>query len=193
MIPPYPLAWPAGLPRSRGNEPGKFKATLPQAIENVEDSLRRFASDTGQKVSDVSVTSMKAGLTNAQPADKGVAVWFEWDGEQRCIAIDRYDTLAGNVQAIHHIIEARRTELRHGGLNIVRQTFKGFTALPAPVSWREVLGFTPGEHVTEHQIELEFRELAKERHPDKPGGSGAKMAELNQARALALAEVRGRK
>jgi hypothetical protein len=108
--------------------------------------------------------------------------------QQRCIAVDRYPKVADNLQAIHHILEARRTEMRHGGLHVVRQTFKGFTALPAPPgrkSWREVLGFRPDERIAgTASIDARYRELAAKAHPDK-GGSSDKMAELNRARAEA--------
>lgn len=189
-IPPYPLAWPEGMPRTARPISGQFKTTLSKAIENVEDSLRRFASDSNQRVTEVMVTSNKAGLTSAQPLDKGVSVWFDWDGQQRCIAVDRYDKLEHNVQAIHHIIEARRTELRHGGLNVVRQTFKGFTALPAPQrkrSWRDVLDFEDEQTPDAAQINARYRELAAQHHPDKPHGDREKFEEITAARAEALA------
>lgn len=188
-IPPYPLAWPEGMPRTARPISGQFKTTLYKAIENVEDSLRRFASDSGQKVTDVVVTSNKAGLTSAGPADKGVSIWFDWDGQQRCIAVDRYDKLEHNVQAIHHIIEARRTEMRHGGLNVVRQTFKGFTALPAPERWWQVLGV--GMQATRAEIEAAYRQIARAAHPDT-GGSTDAMARLNAARDAGLANPTAR-
>lgn len=189
MIPPYPLAWPERLPRTARPISGSFKTTLPRAIENVEKSLELFAKDSGQLVTNIAITSMKAGLSSAQPSDTGVSIWFEWDGEQRCVAVDRYDKLEDNVQAIHHVIEARRTELRHGGLNIARQTFKSFTALPHyPVDWRKLLGFDkPGQIVTKDMIEAAYRLRAKTAHPDKPGGSAAEFQLLNKAKADALA------
>ena len=49
-----------------------------------------------------------------------------------CIPVDRYNSVEANLQAIHHIIEARRVELRHGTLALVRASFTGFKALPAP-------------------------------------------------------------
>jgi hypothetical protein len=91
-----------------------------------------------------------------------------------------------NLQAIHHIIEARRTELRHGGLNIVKQTFKGFTALPAP-DWKRALGLDqPGRTITKQDVEAAYRERAKTAHPDR-GGSDAAMADLTAAKTMALA------
>lgn len=65
-----------------------------------------------------------------------------------------------------------RTEMRHGGLHIVRQTFKGFVALPAP----------PGKKP--------WREKAKAAHPDNTAtGSKEAMAALSAARDEALAAV----
>jgi hypothetical protein len=130
----------------------------------VKSSLQLFAKDSGKEVSNIVLSSNVGGLDVGQPRDTGVAAWFEWDGQQRCIAVDRYPKVEDNLQAIHHIIEARRTEMRHGGLHVVRQTFKGFTALPAPPgrkSWREVLGFRPDEQVDgSAPIDARYRELA---------------------------------
>jgi len=189
MIPPFPLAWPDGMPRTPRPSKGPFRTTLGAAVKNVQESLRLFGSDTGKKVADVAVTSNVAGLGSSLPADKAVAVWFTWEDEQRCIAVDRYDSLEANVQAIHHVIEAHRALMRHGGLNVVRQTFKGFTALPAPTRWQDVLGFPPGAVITRNDVLRAYREKAEKAHPDKPGGSNAAMAELNEARDRALREL----
>lgn len=188
-IPPYPLAWPDGVPRTppAARKRSQFKTTLAGAIANVRDSLRLFGQDSGLPVTDVVATTNVGGidLGSSAPKDPGVAVWFTWDGAQRCIAVDRYPTPAENLQAIHHILEARRTEARHGGLNIARTSFKGFQALPAPRrrSWAEILGVA--EDATREQIEAAYRERAKRAHPDA-GGSHEAMAALNAARAAAL-------
>lgn len=188
---PYPLAWPETIPRWKGSrQPGQFKTTLHGAMENVSSSLRRFGTDSGKGVTDL-VISSNVTLGANHPSDPGVAIWFKWDGLSVCIPVDRYSKVEANLQAIHHIIEARRTELRHGTLALVRATFTGFTALPAPPgtkSWREVLGIASGPAVKE-TVEAAYRRLAGERHPDRPGGSNEAMTELNAARAQALREV----
>lgn len=189
--PPFPLVWPDGLPRTEKKATASFKTGLNGAISNVQDSLRLFGSDTGKSVTDVSVTSNVTGLTFSAPTDTGVAIWFVWDGAERCIAVDRYPKVEHNLQAIHHILEARRTEMRHGGLHIVRQTFKGFVALPAPEAakpWREVLGLVHNRAVTPHCINQAYRELAKTAHPDR-GGSKEQMAVLTRARDEALRAI----
>lgn len=184
-FPPYPLTWPDGLPRTERKAASQFRTSLSVAINNVKKSLAAFGSDTGKSVSDVAVTSNVGGISFEGPEDTGVAIWFTWEGAPRCIAVDRYPKVEDNLQAIHHILEARRTEMRHGGLHIVRQTFKGFVALPAPAgakSWREVLDLT-GD-VTRAQIDAAYRNKAQTAHPDK-GGSAEDMTALNRARAEA--------
>src|SRR5512146_2624661 len=128
MVNAYPLTWPPQFPRAKAREKGAFKTSLAGALGNVQDSLRRFAADSGKKL-DQLVISSNVTLGVQRPDDPGVAVWFVWDGMQVCIAVDRYATVEGNLQAIHHIIEARRVELRHGTLALVRATFTGFLSL----------------------------------------------------------------
>lgn len=189
---PYPLQWPENMPRySRVRDTGQFRTTLANAIKNVKDSLRLFASDSGKPMQNV-VISSNVTLGVEKPADPGVAVWFVWDGLSVCIPVDRYAKVEANLQAIHHIIEARRVELRHGTLALVRATFTGFAALPAPKSWRDVLGIGPGvAPVTVSVIEDQYRRLAKKAHPDAPGGSHDAMADLNRAKEAAIKEIGG--
>lgn len=178
----YPLCWPAGFPRKAAREKGSFRTSLSAALGNVEQSLTAFGRDSRKAVSGL-VMSSNVTLGAQRPDDPGVAVWFDWDGLGVCIAVDRYTTVEANLQAIHHIIEARRTELRHGTLALVRATFQGFVALPAPKSAHEILGVKPG--ASRDEIEAAFRARAKFAHPDH-GGSDAAMAELNRARQEAL-------
>ena len=191
-IPPFPLHWPEGFPRTPPHKRGGslFKTTLPAAIENVRGSLRAFARDSGKPIANVVATTNVGGisLSGEDAKDPGVAVWFDWDGAQRCIAVDRYSKPEHNLQAIHHILEARRTEVRHGGLVIAQSAFKGFLALPSPkgAHWSEVLGVP--RTATREQIEAAWKEQARTAHPDRGGAMDA-MARVNAARDRALAEI----
>jgi hypothetical protein len=186
----YPLTWPVGIPRT---EPGRrvasqFKTALDPALKNVTNSLRRFGDATGKRVTGI-VISSNVTLGIRAPADPGIAIWFIWDGRERCIAVDRYPRVEHNLQAIHHVLEARVTEARHGGLRIVQQTFTGFIALPAPDSFGgrtcwQVLGIPPNSPAD--HIHDAHRALAKTLHPDANGGDGTAMADLNAARDMAL-------
>ncbi len=124
-------------------------------------------------------------LGESKPTDPGIAIWFSWDGAQMCIAVDRYATPAANLQAIYHVIKARRVELRHGTLSLVRATFQGFKALPPPPHWADILQVTREASV--EAIKSGYQRLAKDRHPDRGGSEGA-MAELNAARDRGLKE-----
>lgn len=181
----YPLQWPSNLKRSSTREPSRFKTTLAAALANVNGSLRRFGADSGKAVEKI-VISSNYSLGDENPDDGGVAVYFVWDGLSVCIAVDRYRRIEWNLQAVHHIIEARRTELRHGTLQLVRAAFTGLAALPPPApgrNWWEVLDVP--QKATIEQINSAFKRLAHAFHPDR-GGSDKSMSELNRARDEAL-------
>lgn len=186
----YPLSWPQGFPRhAHTRDKGAFSATLSKALGNVEASLRLFAKDSGKKLESV-VISSNVTLGATRPSDPGVAVWFTWDGLGVCIAVDRYSSIEANLQAIHHILEARRVELRHGTLALVRASFSGFKALPAPPGsqWWEVLGVAPDAQ--SYDIKFAYdRERAKA-HPDKPGGTHERFVAVEAAFKQAKLEGR---
>lgn len=188
----YPLVWPANMPRSPKREKGTFKTSLAGALDNVRHELARFANDSGRPMTEL-ILSSNVSLGVPRPIDPGVAAWFKWDGLQLCIPLDRYLTVEANLQAIFHIVNARRTELRHGTLTLVRASFSGFLALPPAGdrqrSWREVLNFVGEPNPTRAQIDDHYRTLAKRAHPDLHGGSHERMTELNRARDEALKEV----
>lgn len=184
-VAPYPLAWPETMPRAKAREKSQFRTALTGALENVRGSLKSFGVDSRIQITDI-VISSNVSLGEHRPADPGVAVWFTWDGEQRCIAVDRYLKPEENLQAIHHVLEARRVELRHGTLALVRATFQGFKALPPPKPWWEVLGVAAD--AGKGAIEAAYRASAARAHPDR-GGTHAAMAELTAARDAGLKQV----
>lgn len=192
MIDAYPLTWPRAFPRSKGRIGGAFKTTLAGALNNVEGSVRLFSRDSGKKCESL-VISSNVSLGQQRPEDPGIAVWFVWDGIQVCIPVDRYDKVEANLQAVHHIIEARRTELRHGGLAIVRATFTGFKSLPAPGKassdgWRAVLGF-PGDRTPPlSEVESNYKTLRSKYHPDK-GGDNVRFQAVQSAWEQAREEI----
>lgn len=176
----YPLHWPQHFQRAKSREKGAFKTSLSAALNNVQDSLRLFSQDSGKKLENVVISSnVTLGATN--PSDPGVAVWFIWDGLQICIPVDRYQKIESNLQAIHHIIEARRVELRHGTLALVRATFSGFLSLSNSSSsdWWNVFGVN--RDASHDTIKTSYQVLRSKYHPDREGGDAAQFDRVQKA------------
>jgi hypothetical protein len=172
----YPLMWPLGFPRTASRTTSRFKTSLPGAVRNVQDEMRRFGNDSGRAVKDV-VVSSNVTLMDDRPKDPGVACYFVWDGIQCCIAIDRYAKPEENLQAVALIIEAERAKMRHGGLNIVKAAFRGYASLPPPADgkeqitapWQDVLGVKREAGLAEARAA--YLAKVKTEHPDRGGDS----------------------
>jgi hypothetical protein len=178
----YPLAWPDAWPRNPKRGGSSFKTSLAGALENVRKSIAAFARDSGKQVTEVLISS-NVTLGEQRPADPGVAIYFSWDEISTCIAVDRYEKVEDNLQAIHHVLEAERTKLRHGGLNIVRAAFRGYAALPPPQTatrqpWHMILGVAPT--ASAEVIEGAYKRLRSASHPDH-GGSPEAFNEVQRA------------
>jgi hypothetical protein len=208
----YPLCWPANWKRTtyrtraqfgkakpyqdRSGEniyTGKARLSISDAIERIGDELSRMGIKHENVIISTNVPLNLSGIPRGDgiaPSDPGVAIYWTDKGKSQCMAIDRYDRVADNLAAIAATLEALRAIERHGGGSILERAFIGFAQLPASKRhWGEVLGYRKGEVASVADIESKFRELAKQFHPDKNGGSHDLMAELNGARDAALAEV----
>ena len=196
MTQAYPLHWPVGFPRTKTPKGMPFRQTIDTSVNNLTQTLRLFARDTARDITGL-IMSSNVTLMNMEPKDPGIAVYFRWDGIDCCIAIDRYATPAQNVQAAVHVVEAERTKMRHGGLNIVRAAFRGYAALPPPkgpdgqlaAPWRQVLFGGPEVSVSLNDAEARYRELVKTEHPDR-GGDAAKFNSIVDAIRQAREELK---
>lgn len=179
----YPLQWPDGWPRrSNAKTTCPFRTTLSAALNNVRDELRRFGTDSGKPMTDVMISS-NVSLGDQNPKDPGVAVYFTWEGLSTCIAVDLFDTVENNLQAIYHVLDAERKKLRYGGLNLVRAAFRGYAALPPPSRapthpWSQVLDISPDAPMEE--VEAAYRRERSGSHPDK-GGNAAHFDQVQRA------------
>jgi hypothetical protein len=183
----YPLSWPAHFPRHKNREIGRFNTYYTGALGNVQRVLQLFAKDSHKEIDDIIISSNVTPSVR-MPADPGVAVWFLWSGLRVSIPLDRYTTPSCNLQGIYHVIQARRSELRHGSLALVRASFAGFQlAAPSDMDWAQVLGVSRRAHPDE--IKEAYRRLASECHPDK-GGDDARMAIISAAWKQAREETK---
>lgn len=186
----YPLAWPAGWPRRQGRKSDAFKITFDKAVSALSDEIDRL----GGKYPVLS-TNLEIRLDGSfkrdkgEPRDPGVAVYFEVKSKQRVFACDTFMTVRANIRAIGLTIEALRPIERYGASDMLERALSAFEALPAPLDPWHILGLP--RDAGKDRIEEAFKRLALQHHPDREGGSTAKMAELNRARDLALDVLRG--
>ncbi len=193
-----PLAWPNGKPRTplAQRKNGQFRSagsdlTVAVAAGRVEDEVEKLRGRNLLISSNVQVTlSGRPRSSQPEPADRGVCVYFQLADKPFAMACDRYLTVADNLAAIAKHIESVRGQERWG-VATAAETLMAFRALPAPGAarpWRDVLGLSAGTFLR-GQINEQYRIVAAERHPDRPGGSEHAMAEINAARDAALAEL----
>lgn len=190
----YPLSWPQGWPRHKGQRDSDLRFKGPtyhwdRVYRGLQEELGRIGATR------IVVSTMQPirqdGYPYAQTRainDPGVAVYFMRKGKGMVMAQDRFHTILGNMRSLTMAIEGLRQMERHGGATMMERAFDGFTALPKPsgADWWEVMQLprTAGRA----QIRAKYTELARQRHPDR-GGSDHQMAELNRARDQALQEV----
>ena len=195
----YPLTWPAGWRRTkhrdrirprfgkRGNPQTESgwrslqNISVHEAVKRVLHQLNQFGAD-GVLIS-TNVPMRNDGLPRSgfrQPDEPGAAVYWWTHKQAKCMAIDNYETVEGNIAAIAATLEAMRAIERHGGTEILDRAFVGFKALPAPEQWWQALGLE-NERATREQIIQAHRKLAQVHHPDR-GGTDNQMARINEAR-----------
>lgn len=187
-----PLTWPAGWPRTeaRRRERARFgtkkrnnwgysalqEKTINESVEYTLDQLRIMGVDRKDVIVSTDLKLRLDGLpysNQRDPDDTGAAVyWRDRDGNDRVMAIDKYDRIADNLYAIGKTLEALRGIERWGGGQILDRAFSGFTALPSPemaggVDPYELLGITPDDPI---EVRREaYRKARSKAHPDKGG------------------------
>lgn len=192
MTEAYPLHWPDGWPRTDRwkRERSRFDpGGLTAEASLIRDELYRLGARNPVISTDVELR--RDGLpysSRPTPGDVGVAVYFTFQDRQQCIPCDRWASVEENCRAVWKSIEALRGLDRWGAKNFVDAAFRGFEALPAPgvANWRHIMG---SEIHSLADAETRYRELAKQRHPDAPGGSEEAMADLNVAIDMARKDL----
>lgn len=200
MIEAYPLHWPANRPRTPHweRERSRFDTTFTRARDTVVREITllcggRYARDP-QIVISTNLALRRDGMPLASQKrvdDSGVAVYFLYKKRQMSFSCDRWERIEENMQAIAKTIEALRGVARWGTGDMMEAAFSGFAALPSSAGarhWSEVLGVPT--NAGREQIEQAYRVLAMRNHPDR-GGDPAVMAEINQARDVALRNLVG--
>ncbi len=209
----FPLSWPAGWPRTKSSarrsarfhrtervqsaglagNPGsthtaKRELTISSALDRLIVEIERMGVSQLKMLVSTNVELSRSGwpLSNRRnPIDPGVAVYWT-DPETRqpqCMAIDIYDSVADNIAAVAATLDAMRSIERHGGAQILKRAFQGFTALPSAtttaLSPESAAGvFARRSTYTVQSIlatigvaQLAYRAAAAKAHPDAGGST----------------------
>lgn len=182
------IVWPSSKARTESPSRSRFgDHSLSKCIDRLEYEMERMGADVACVYSELplSVRSGQPIQGWRRSDDHGVTVVFQRGGKEYVFAVDLWDNPYDNLHAISLSIEAIRGLERWGGGLLVDQTLSGFAALPAPKSWRDILGNVK----TLASAEANYRSLAKSAHPDTGGSMGA-MTELNAAIEAAREEFK---
>ena len=188
----YPLKWPEGQPRRpiHRRQEARFKVSFAEARDDLLLELERLGARWVVISSNVPIRL--DGLPRAranEPDDPGVAVYFDYEGEQMVFACDKWDRVRHNVRAVGKTIEAIRGIARWGSSDMMKRSLHAFKALPADgADWRSTLGFPAGRPSID-EVKKKYRDLAVKAHPDH-GGSHHEMSRLTKAWAAAQKELR---
>lgn len=194
MAEAWPLAWPAGIERTKNPQQSRFDSSFVQSRDGIFEEVRRIGGRYPVLSTNIELKRDGRPYANQpEPRDAGVACYFERKGKQMVFACDRWNRVKDNMRAIQKTIEAIRGIERWGASEMLERAFSAFEALPPPQAnrergWREILGIHPTAHVGKEEINHFYREAAQKAHPDM-GGSNEAMAEINAARAIALKEM----
>lgn len=138
----FPLCWPAGKPRTRGQVRSRFDTSFTRARTNLTEELDRLGARNCILSTNIELRLDGLPYANrAQPVDRGAAIYFDYKGKAMAFCCDRWDKIECNIHAIALTIGALRGISRWGSGDMMESAFTGFTALAAPVSasWRDVL------------------------------------------------------
>src|SRR3546814_7334655 len=88
--------------------------------------------------------------------------------------------------AIAKHIEAIRG-MDRWGVGSIDQAFAGYQALPAPEQWFQVLGLRAS--ATKHEVDVAYRNKARDAHPDQANGDHAKRSEEHTSELQSLMRI----
>lgn len=221
LVEAFPLSWPAGWKRTPANDRrnpkfhrtemrsyasgGGYRAkkeiTVYDAVGRVRSELEKFGVLEHTIIISTNIETRNDGTPRSDRrainGDPGVAVyWADPDsGAQQCMAIDLYDTVAGNLAAVAASIEALRAIERHGGATILKRAFEGFKALSSATTAAlsteqaaDVLSRRTGRAapaiLTDRDVARRaYREAASSAHPDA-GGSTSDFQLVQEAKRV---------
>lgn len=161
---------------------GRTRHTVNEGVFEVLRELKNMGVPDCDVIISTNIVLRRDGLPRSgqkEPGDPGVAVYFKLDGKDMALALDKYSRVGCNLWALAKTIEAMRGIERWGGGRIMERAFTGFQRLGAPDDWRTVLSLGP--NATKAEAKAQYRKLAQELHPDRPGGDSDQFDRIRKA------------
>jgi hypothetical protein len=185
--PAHPLSWPLGWNRTEPWE--RKRARYSVSFATARDDLLSELSLLRAKgvVLSTNIPVKRDGLPYAvfkEPADPGVAIYFEVGSASQVIACDKWDLIKDNVRACGYAVASLRQLERCGATEILERAFTGFQALPSGDDPWSVLGIEPT--TSEILVRKAYKARALQCHPDVPGGTTEAFQRLQWALSEAL-------
>lgn len=187
----YPLSWPSSQKRTKRPYSNPRFSRKHSALSTCQNIISEINLMGGRKIIiSTNIRLRMDGLpysNQRSPKDTGVAVYFNFNEEQKCIANDQWDKVEHNLHSVARTLHALRQISRDGGSTLFKSAFRGFKALPepeVPKPWYIILEVN--EEAGTATVLESFERLAKKKHPDV-GGSDHEMRELLRARKEYLA------
>lgn len=167
----WPLHWPEGHNRTSKPKRSRFNTTFAASRDQLIAELKRMGAQYVTISTNVTLRrDGKPYANQAEPEDKGVAVYFDLKGESMVLACDRWNRVGDNIQALFKTVEALRGIERWGSTDLMSRAFSGFKALPSQSSiehWSVVFDCDANEH--SEAIKTSYKEALKKAHPDHGG------------------------
>lgn len=189
MIEAFPLYWPDYYPRTENPQRSRFDCVFAYTRDMLLDEIRLLGGS--DIIISTDIPLRQDGLPKAnrrEPDDKGVAVYFIYEGNQMVFACDQWDRIRDNVHAIRKTINALRGINRWGVSEMLSRVFSGFKTLPegtgeiigTKLAWWPLLECE--ETATADEIKAAYRKQVKRYHPDnKTTGDPIKFAQIKWA------------
>ncbi len=178
----FPLSWPAGWPRTARHQvresrfkgrwnasTGRSQHSMARVRQELADELQRLGAQNPVLSTNVKLRIDGLPFSNqAQPDNRGAAVYFTLKGQPVSLACDRWNRVEDNIWAMTKKIYNIREDERNG-VGTVAQAFRGYMQLAAAStsSWWTVLGVAM--NASAEQVKEAYRLLVKKHHPDAGG------------------------
>ena len=189
--------WAERTPATERKKTSKYSVTQTVAIKRLQRELLNRVGADDWRLSTAAPHRKRDGLpyADSNPEDPAAVVRWSKDGEQFCVACDRYDDLRDNIRTIGLYIEEKR-KMSNRPVKTGQDEFATARLPPGDDEEaivasgqieqkpHEVLGVTPD--ASEATIQGAFRELVKRAHGDHGSNGEHSVSELKNARDALL-------